>query len=96
MDLIARRGRTWVFVEVKTRRSSMHGVAAEAVDFRKQGRLRRGAQAWLAAHPAERRSGDRARFDVITCILEKESVAGNETTASGGMRWSIEHWESAF
>jgi putative endonuclease len=96
IDLIARHGRGLVFVEVKTRRSSVHGTAAEAVDFRKQRRLRRGALAWLAAHPTQTRPGGRARFDVITCILESESWAGNETTAPGKARWSIEHWKSAF
>ena len=53
IDLIARRGGTLVFVEVKSRRgrpraadsTPRHGHAAEAVDARKQRRLRRGAHA---------------------------------------------------
>ncbi len=89
IDLIARRGRLLVFVEVKSRRAGDHGLAAEAVDERKQGRLRRGAHAWLAENPAvARRTGER-RFDVVTCLV-------NETSAPEEARWSVEHWEAAF
>lgn len=45
IDLIARKGRFIVFLEVKLRKSEDYGRAAEAVDSRKQSRLRRGAQA---------------------------------------------------
>jgi putative endonuclease len=69
LDLVVRRGDAIVFVEVKTRRSARHGTAAEAVDPRKQARLRRGARAWLAARPPEAKGARRHRFDVITCIL---------------------------
>ena len=69
LDLIARFGVALVFVEVKTRRGARHGQAAEAVDRRKQQRLRHGAQAWLAGHPPEARGALRHRFDVVTCVL---------------------------
>ena len=69
LDLIARFGVALVFVEVKTRRGAGHGQAAEAVDLRKQRRLRHGAQAWLAGHPPEARGALRHRFDVVTCLL---------------------------
>jgi putative endonuclease len=115
IDLIARRGATLVFVEVKSRRAMVparldeglrtsHGLAAEAVDDRKQRRLRRGAHAWLIAHPEEARRTGRRRFDVVTCLFDgriRESSNGlddgpKETTAPGSARWSIEHWEAAF
>lgn len=48
LDLIARDGRGYVFVEVKTRRASSFVAAAEAVDARKLARLRSLALAWLA------------------------------------------------
>ena len=118
IDLIAKIRRTIVFVEVKTRRATSetgfgsHGRAAEAVDERKQQRLRRGAMAWLEAHPNERRRYPRQRFDVVTCIvsaplqqveLNSEPQSNpranpqNTTTAlPKGARWSIEHWEGAF
>jgi putative endonuclease len=61
LDLVVRAGRLVVFCEVKTRRSSAFGAAAEAVDHRKQVRLRRLAAAWLAAHDVR---GVDVRFDV--------------------------------
>jgi putative endonuclease len=96
IDLIARRGPLLVIVEVKTRASSRAGSAAEAVDERKQYRLRRGARAWLSTRPAEARGARRTRFDVVTCVRATGSEGPNETTAPEGARWSIEHWEAAF
>ena len=51
LDLIVRRGRVLRFVEVKERAHDGFGGAAAAVGSDKQRRVRRGAQAWLAAHP---------------------------------------------
>lgn len=100
LDLIARHGPWLVFVEVKSRSRALHGQAAEAVDPRKQRRLRHGAAAWLASHPPEARGALRHRFDVVTCVLlparEGRAGAPDETSAPEAARWSIEHWESAF
>ncbi len=109
IDLIVGRGRLLVFVEVKSRRSSgpdgfgSHTQAAEAVDTRKQARLRRGARAWLDEHSDLRTRVSRVRFDVVTCLLDdpawcdaREAGPQSETTAPREERWSIEHWESAF
>ena len=81
LDIVARRGRTLVFVEVKTRRGRHQGLAVEAVDARKRGRLLRGARGWLDAH---RPGGVRVRFDVI----------GVERDASGC--WRAHHVVDAF
>jgi putative endonuclease len=51
LDLIVRRGRVLRFVEVKERAASAYGGAAGAVGAEKQRRVRRAAEAWLAAHP---------------------------------------------
>ena len=51
LDLIVRRGRVLRFVEVKERASHDYGGAAGAVGMEKQRRVRRAAEAWLAAHP---------------------------------------------
>jgi putative endonuclease len=51
LDLIVRRGRRLVFVEVKQKSGRAYGDPLEAVDERKQERLRRGIAAWLGAHP---------------------------------------------
>ncbi len=112
LDLVARQGPRLVFVEVKTRRSGGeagapgHAVAAEAVDARKQARLRRGARAWLDAHPEARRGVARLRFDVVTCVCRdgvrhqppSDGAASTSERAENGpgTGWSIEHWEAAF
>jgi len=109
IDLIAGRGPVLVFVEVKSRRATGpdgfggHTQAAEAVDLRKQARLRRGARAWLAEHPDLRRRTRRVRFDVVTCLLgqpawsgERDARPQNDDTAPEQARWSVEHWEAAF
>jgi putative endonuclease len=51
LDLIVRRGRQLVFCEVKLKRGPRFGDPLEAVDGHKRERLRRGAEAWLAANP---------------------------------------------
>ncbi|HEX2113663.1 MAG TPA: YraN family protein [Alphaproteobacteria bacterium] len=49
IDLIARRGRTLVFVEVKHR--SGRAAAAESILPRQQARIRRAAEAFLVVRP---------------------------------------------
>jgi putative endonuclease len=53
LDLVVRRGRRLVFAEVKTR-SGDGFDAREAVGADKERRVRRAAEAWLAACPADR------------------------------------------
>lgn len=48
IDIVARRGRTVAFVEVKLRRT--HGGAAEAVHSRNQARVRQAAALYLQRH----------------------------------------------
>jgi putative endonuclease len=61
VDLICDHGRTVVFVEVKARRNGRFGEASEAVGYRKQQRLMRIAEMYMAFE------GDRpCRFDVVT------------------------------
>lgn len=48
IDLVAREGDIWVFVEVKLRTSTEYGLPEEAVDHRKRARLLRAAQLYLA------------------------------------------------
>jgi putative endonuclease len=51
LDLIVRRGRRLIFCEVKAKRGDAFGDPLEMVGPAKVARLRRGAEAWLAAHP---------------------------------------------
>ena len=63
LDLVVRRGRRLAFVEVKAKGGEGHGDPFEMVTEEKQRRLRRAAEAWLAANPAV---GElEPRFDVV-------------------------------
>jgi putative endonuclease len=59
LDVVARRGRTVVFCEVKSKGGDVFGDPLEMVDARKAARVRRAARAWLGDEPVE------VRFDVI-------------------------------
>jgi len=62
LDLVVRRGRKLVFVEVKAK-GGRFGDPFEMVTEEKQRRLRRAAEAWLASHPDAAEL--EARFDVV-------------------------------
>lgn len=64
VDIVALRGRTLAFVEVKAR--STFQSAIEAVTPRQQARIRRGAEAFLARRPAY--AGYVVRFDVALVV----------------------------
>lgn len=51
IDLVARKDRMIVFVEVKTRTSERFGTPGEAVTYTKQRRLVRACKRFLASHP---------------------------------------------
>ena len=66
IDIIAERGGTLVFVEVRTRRGDSRGTAAESITARKAAHLLAAAQAYAQARadcPAEQ------RIDVIAVEL---------------------------
>jgi putative endonuclease len=69
LDLVLSHGRTVVFCEVKTRRSTAFGAPVEAVTATKQRRIRTLALQWLAAH--SRRGGD-LRFDVASVLFPRQ------------------------
>jgi len=62
LDLVVRRRRLIVVVEVKARRSDAYGPAAAAVGPAKQQRIRRLAAEWLATTGT---AGVEIRFDVV-------------------------------
>jgi putative endonuclease len=51
LDLVVRRGRRVAFVEVKSKSGDRFGDPFEMVGPEKQRRIRRAAEAWLAANP---------------------------------------------
>jgi putative endonuclease len=82
LDIVAVDGRTIVFVEVKTRRSTDAGHPAEAIDQRKEQRMTQAALAYLKAHGLLQYA---ARFDVVA-ITWPENIR----------RPAIEHFKNAF
>lgn len=83
IDLVASDGKFLAFVEVKLRKSTAYGTAAEAVDRRKQNRIRAAAQLYLARYPSDLQP----RFD----IAEVYAPRGMETPTS-----QISYIENAF
>jgi putative endonuclease len=69
IDLIARQGKTLVFVEVKTRESMRFGSPQEAVSAAKQAKLRRLAEYYLKD---KRLPEIPVRFDVVAVILAED------------------------
>jgi putative endonuclease len=69
IDLIARDGKTLVFIEVKTRRSQRFGPAAASVTLVKQHHLIKAAQVYLAR---TRQTDALCRFDVVTIDIDTQ------------------------
>jgi putative endonuclease len=67
IDVVARDGSALVFVEVKTRSSTLFGDPAEAVSPAKATRLRALALRWLAAHQ-DNGFSPCLRFDVVAVV----------------------------
>ena len=71
VDIVAREGKTFVFVEVKTRRNEAFGPPQASVTPFKQRQISKAALTWLAQN---RLDGVPARFDVIAILLHDHSV----------------------
>lgn len=80
IDLVAERGGTVAFVEVKTRRGARLADPVEAVGWQKRRELARSAAVWVDRFGA---TGFAYRFDVIGVLVEP-----------GGVR--VRHIEDAF
>ncbi|MBN1121528.1 MAG: YraN family protein [Anaerolineae bacterium] len=81
VDIIARDGDVWVFVEVKLRRGRGAGSPEEAVSARKQQRLLQVAQAYLAELELD---DVRWRVDVIAIELSDDDLV-----------WRLDHYRDA-
>jgi putative endonuclease len=72
LDLVLRRSRQFVFCEVKARTTTAFGVPAEAVNRRKQARIRRLAARWLQDDAPVRAAS--IRFDVASVLAGQIEV----------------------
>ena len=64
LDIVARQNGTWIFVEVRSRRSDYCGTAADSITERKLAKLRLGVAFYVKKH---RLAGQPIRLDAI-CI----------------------------
>jgi putative endonuclease len=71
VDIIARDGKTLVFVEVKTRRNLSFGPPQLALTSFKQRQISKAALTWLAKN---KMFGASARFDVIAILIPDHEV----------------------
>jgi putative endonuclease len=71
VDIIARDGRTLVFVEVKARQNQAYGPPQLAVTAFKQRQISKAALTWLAKNRMEDTA---ARFDVVAILLLDREV----------------------
>ncbi len=69
IDIVARDGRTIVFVEVKARATACFGSPAEAVTPWKQARIGRMAAEYLSRHGGFERA---CRFDVVSILVPEK------------------------
>jgi putative endonuclease len=83
IDLIMRRGRTIVFIEVKQRPDEAAGI--EAVTARSRARIARAASLWIAAHPVA--AGLDQRFDVIVALPGRLPRHLVSAFGEGGAAW---------
>ena len=63
IDIVARQGRTLVFVEVKQRRRAAHAV--DPVTARSEERIIRAGETFLARNPGYVRRGFALRYDIV-------------------------------
>lgn len=66
VDIVAREGKTLVFVEVKSRKTLTYGLPQLAVTPFKQRQISKAALTWLAKN---HKHDSPARFDVIAILL---------------------------
>lgn len=74
IDIIAKDKDYLVFIEVKTRRSTIYGFPAEAVNYKKQQKIINTALCFLNYRGL---SNTACRFDILEIYLEKDTVRYN-------------------
>lgn len=65
LDLVMLDGTTFVFVEVRQRKSSRHGSALESINYAKQQKWLKAANLWLSMRHNQSLDTADCRFDVV-------------------------------
>ena len=71
IDIIAKTGNTICFVEVKSRKSSKYGLPREAVNWKKQNQIIKGAMAYIKYKNFKTFN---YRFDVVEVFLNEMKI----------------------
>lgn len=90
IDLIARRGRTVAFIEVKARTRTTHGHPLESIDWRKRRDLSIAAAGWIARHGAP---DEEYRFDAVHVVPSPGRRGRADGTADAA---DVQHTENAW
>ena len=83
IDIVAARGATLAFVEVKSWSALPASALEHSIDRRKQARIAHAARVWLSRHPAL--PGQSLRFDVLFLDGEARRVRHIEDAFNGGI-----------
>ena len=75
IDIVAFDGNTLVFIEVKARDTLKFGRPSEAVDYKKQMKIRRTAEIFLIQYRLYEKC--KCRFDVVEILGEKINLIKN-------------------
>ncbi len=91
IDVIARRGSTVAFVEVKARGRVTHGHPLESIDWRKRRDVGIAAAGWIERHG---RAGEEYRFDAVHVVAGQ--ALARESGDRGGGAIEVQHTENAW
>lgn len=75
VDIIAKDDKYLVFIEVKYRRNSKHGLASEAVDYKKQRKISAVVSHYRMTHQLDESTA--IRFDVATVSADEIKLIQN-------------------
>lgn len=81
MDIVALKGDTIAFIEVKTRTTEDYGTAEEAVDMRKQRRMMSMADKYVRTHDRN----EYPRLDIIAVVKNGDNYEVRHTPNAFGL-----------
>ena len=84
IDIIAKDGKTFVFIEVKTRNNGFHGLPADAVDTRKQRRIGKVALSYISYKKIVNQP---CRFDVLSIYDDRIELIADAFDLPEDLLW---------